>query len=61
MDELEHDYNVLNLQPGASLEEVKQAYRTLALQWHPIAIPRTTPVKSRPPKSSRKLIKPIIG
>ncbi|NJK36787.1 MAG: J domain-containing protein [Oscillatoriales cyanobacterium SM2_3_0] len=40
MDELEHDYNVLNLQPGASLEEVKQAYRTLALQWHPDRYPQ---------------------
>jgi len=31
----EQHYRVLELQPGASLEEIKQAYRDLALVWHP--------------------------
>lgn len=30
-----HHYETLGLQPGASLEEVKRAYRTLAKSWHP--------------------------
>lgn len=28
-------YDVLEISPGASLDEIKQAYRKLALQWHP--------------------------
>src|SRR3954465_9257533 len=34
-DKLEDDYRELDLQPGASLEEVKSSYRELALFWHP--------------------------
>lgn len=30
-----YHYETLGLQPGASLEEVKRAYRTLAKTWHP--------------------------
>lgn len=30
-----NNYAVLGLQPGASLDEVKAAYRRLALIWHP--------------------------
>ncbi|WP_413167026.1 DnaJ domain-containing protein [Capilliphycus salinus ALCB114379] len=39
MDEIEYYYRILNLQPGASLEDVKQAYRNLALIWHPDRYP----------------------
>ncbi|MGL5082176.1 MAG: J domain-containing protein [Microcoleaceae cyanobacterium] len=42
MDELEQHYKVLNLQPGASLQEIKQAYRHLALRWHPDRYPHDT-------------------
>lgn len=35
MANLNHYYKVLELEPGASLEEVKQAYRDLAFVWHP--------------------------
>jgi molecular chaperone DnaJ len=28
-------YNILQLAPSATLEEIKKAYRKLALQWHP--------------------------
>src|SRR4051812_13818097 len=31
----EDDYRELGLAPGASLEEVKNSYRELALLWHP--------------------------
>ncbi|MEO1210344.1 MAG: DnaJ domain-containing protein [Cyanobacteria bacterium J06638_20] len=30
-----HHYETLGLQPGASLDDVKQAYRALAKNWHP--------------------------
>ncbi len=39
MDEIEYYYQILNLQPGASLDDVKQAYRNLALIWHPDRYP----------------------
>ncbi|MDY7020215.1 MAG: J domain-containing protein [Cyanobacteriota bacterium] len=39
MDEIEHYYQILNLKPGASAKDVKQAYRNLALLWHPDRYP----------------------
>jgi uncharacterized protein YjbI with pentapeptide repeats len=39
MSELEKCYKVLGLEPGASLEEVNQAYKDLAFIWHPDRIP----------------------
>jgi len=35
MDDLTHAFQVLGLKPGASPEEVKQAYRDLVRVWHP--------------------------
>jgi hypothetical protein len=35
MDDLTHAFQVLGLKPGASPEEVKQAYRDLVKVWHP--------------------------
>ena len=35
MDEIDRYYEILDLQPGASPEEVKQAYRELVKVWHP--------------------------
>ncbi|MGF1676423.1 MAG: pentapeptide repeat-containing protein [Rivularia sp. (in: cyanobacteria)] len=40
MRELERYYRILELEPGASLEEVNQAYRDLAFIWHPDRIPQ---------------------
>ena len=40
MDELSQYYNVLGLEPGASLEAVNQAYKDLAFVWHPDRIPK---------------------
>ncbi|KAL3855005.1 hypothetical protein ACJMK2_014237 [Sinanodonta woodiana] len=34
-----HAYNVLELQPNASLDEIKKQCKTLALKWHPDKIP----------------------
>lgn len=35
MDHINRYYSVLGLHPGASQEEIKQAYRQLAKNWHP--------------------------
>ncbi len=35
MDDINQYYKILELEPGASLEEVKEAYRDLAFVWHP--------------------------
>ena len=37
---LEKHYQVLGLKPGASLEEVNQAYKDLVFIWHPDRVPR---------------------
>lgn len=38
VDLLAQQYRTLGLEPGASLEEVKQAYRKMAKQYHPDAV-----------------------
>jgi len=43
MSDLEKSYKVLGLEPGASLEEVNQAYKDLAFIWHPDRIPQDNP------------------
>jgi curved DNA-binding protein CbpA len=43
MNELERYYRVLDLEPGASLEEVNQAYKDLVFIWHPDRIPSDNP------------------
>lgn len=37
---LEKHYKVLGLEPGASLEEVNQAYKDLVFIWHPDRVPQ---------------------
>lgn len=39
----ERYYRVLGLEPGATLEEVNQAYKDLAFIWHPDRIPNDNP------------------
>ncbi|QYO63900.1 J domain-containing protein [Leptolyngbya sp. 7M] len=43
MSDLDSYYKVLGLEPGASLEEVNQAYRDLAFVWHPDRLPKDNP------------------
>ncbi|MGC9528081.1 MAG: J domain-containing protein [Limnospira sp.] len=45
MDEIDRYYQLLNLQRGASLAEVKRAYRNLALLWHPDRYPHNSPLQ----------------
>jgi curved DNA-binding protein CbpA len=40
MNELDKYYRELGLEPGASLDEVNQAYKDLAFIWHPDRIPK---------------------
>jgi hypothetical protein len=39
-DDLQCWYKALELEPGASLEEVNQAHKDLALVWHPDRLPK---------------------
>lgn len=39
MNKLEKCYQVLELEPGASLEEIQQGYKDLAMVWHPDRFP----------------------
>ncbi|AFY91979.1 pentapeptide repeat-containing protein [Chamaesiphon minutus] len=39
-DDLQSWYRALELEPGASLEEVNQAYKDLVLVWHPDRLPQ---------------------
>ncbi len=44
MDEdLKSWYKTLELEPGASLEDINQAYKDLALVWHPDRLPQDSP------------------
>jgi preprotein translocase subunit Sec63 len=39
MNNLGQYYEILGLKPGVSLAEIKQAYRNLAMNWHPDRYP----------------------
>lgn len=39
MNKIEQYYEILGLKPGVSLAEIKQAYRNLAMNWHPDRYP----------------------
>lgn len=43
MSKLEHYYKILELEPDASLEEIRQAYKDLATMWHPDRAPQNNP------------------
>ena len=43
MNDLDQYYKVLELLPGASREEISQAYKDLAFIWHPYRIPKDNP------------------
>lgn len=39
MSKLDEYYKVLELEPGASIEEIQQGYKDLAMVWHPDRFP----------------------
>ncbi len=44
---MNHYYDILGLQPGASKAEVKEAYHRLCRECHPDKLPPDTPKKAR--------------
>ncbi|MDB6112186.1 MAG: hypothetical protein JWR69_3936, partial [Pedosphaera sp.] len=47
MDDLKRCLEVLGLKPGATEEEVKQAYRELAMVWHPDRFASDSPLQAK--------------
>lgn len=47
MDDINQYYKILELEPGASLEEVKEAYRDLAFVWHPDRFAQNTRLQAK--------------
>ncbi|NEQ76992.1 MAG: J domain-containing protein [Okeania sp. SIO2C9] len=47
MDEINQYYKILELEPGASLDQVKQAYRDLAFVWHPDRFAQNTRLQAK--------------
>jgi len=45
--EINRCYRTLELEPGASLEQVKQAWRELAKVWHPDRFPNDTKLQRK--------------
>jgi uncharacterized protein YjbI with pentapeptide repeats len=43
MEDLAQCYQLLGLEPGASLEDINQAYKDLAFVWHPDRLPPDNP------------------
>ena len=55
MNHLEKYYKILKLKPGASLGEVKQAYRDLAKVWHPDCFPDAPHLKQKAEEEIKKI------
>jgi hypothetical protein len=55
MDELTRCLDVLGLKPGASEEEVKKAYRELAMVWHPDRFASDSPLHAKAEEKSKEL------
>ncbi|MGB3511652.1 MAG: J domain-containing protein [Microcoleaceae cyanobacterium] len=47
MDDINRYYKILELEPGASLDEVKEAYRDLAFVWHPDRFAQNTRLQAK--------------
>lgn len=55
MDDLHNSYKILHLEPGASYEEVKQAYRHAAWLWHPDRFPHEPYIQEKAQKRIREI------
>src|SRR5262245_34870434 len=47
MDEITRCLEVLGLRPGVAEEDVKKAYRELAMVWHPDRFPEGSPLQAK--------------
>lgn len=57
MNNIDQCYEILKLKPGASPEEVKQAYRDLAMVWHPDRFPADNPrLKEKAQEELKRII-----
>lgn len=55
MNHINQCYQILGLQPGASLEQVKQTYRDLAMVWHPDRFPNNSRLQEKAQEELKKI------
>ena len=55
MSKLDEYYKVLELEPGASLEEIQQGYRDLAMVWHPDRFPNHPRLQQKAQKKLQQI------
>ncbi len=55
MNSIEQCYEILGLKPGASQAEVKQAYRNLAMTWHPDRFSNASQLKQKAEEKIKKI------
>ena len=53
--ELEQHFTVLEIEPGASPQEIKRAWRTLAKVWHPDRFPNDPRLRARGQEKLKEL------
>ena len=55
MNNINQCYEILGLKPSALPEEVKQAYRDLAMVWHPDRFPNNPRLKEKAQEEPKKI------
>ena len=55
MDDVLKYYEILELEPGATGEQIKQAYRRLAKVWHPDRFPNDPPLQEMAQEKLKKI------